>query len=70
MKVLLDKPPSISDNPPLQALANEMKMKYDKYWSESNTLISIGAVLDPRYKFPLHCTLGSLICCIVIQFSL
>ncbi|XP_058741471.1 zinc finger BED domain-containing protein RICESLEEPER 2-like [Vicia villosa] len=50
VKVLLDKPSSISNNPQLQALANEMKLKYDNYWSESNTLISIGAVLDPRYK--------------------
>ncbi|XP_058775682.1 zinc finger BED domain-containing protein RICESLEEPER 2-like [Vicia villosa] len=50
VKVLLDKPASISNNPQLQALANEMKVKYDKYWSESNTLISIGVVLDPRYK--------------------
>ncbi|XP_058776553.1 zinc finger BED domain-containing protein RICESLEEPER 2-like [Vicia villosa] len=49
VKVLLDKPTSISNNPQLQALANEMKVKYDKYWFESNTLISIGVVLDPRY---------------------
>ncbi|XP_058782670.1 zinc finger BED domain-containing protein RICESLEEPER 2-like [Vicia villosa] len=41
VKVLLDKPASISNNPHPQALANEMKVKYDKYWSESNTLISI-----------------------------
>ncbi|CAI8587948.1 unnamed protein product [Vicia faba] len=50
VKVLLDKPLSISNNPQLHALANEMKLEYDKYLSESNTLISIGAVLDPRYK--------------------
>ncbi|XP_058784542.1 uncharacterized protein LOC131659353 [Vicia villosa] len=50
VKVLLDNPSRISHNPQLQALASEMKLKYDKYWSESNTLISIGAVLDPRYK--------------------
>ncbi|XP_058757512.1 zinc finger BED domain-containing protein RICESLEEPER 2-like [Vicia villosa] len=49
VKVLLDNPSNISNNPQLQALANEMKLKYDKYWSESNTLISIGAVLDPSY---------------------
>ncbi|XP_058783355.1 zinc finger BED domain-containing protein DAYSLEEPER-like [Vicia villosa] len=47
VKVLLDKPSCTSSNPQLQAFANEMKLKYDKYWSESNTLISIGAVLDP-----------------------
>ncbi|XP_058725540.1 zinc finger BED domain-containing protein RICESLEEPER 2-like [Vicia villosa] len=50
VKVLLDNPSRISHNPQLQALASEMKLKYDKYWSESNTLISIGAVLDPRYE--------------------
>ncbi|XP_058758057.1 zinc finger BED domain-containing protein RICESLEEPER 1-like [Vicia villosa] len=50
VKVLLDKSSSISNNPQLQALANEMKLKCDKYWSEFNTLICIGAVLDPRYK--------------------
>ncbi|XP_058733902.1 zinc finger BED domain-containing protein RICESLEEPER 1-like [Vicia villosa] len=50
VKVLLDNPSRISHNPQLQALASEMKLKYDKYWSEFNTLISIGAVLDPRYK--------------------
>ncbi|XP_058776849.1 zinc finger BED domain-containing protein RICESLEEPER 2-like [Vicia villosa] len=47
VKVLLNNPSSISHNPQLQALASEVKLKYDKYWSESNTLISIGAVLDP-----------------------
>ncbi|XP_058734244.1 zinc finger BED domain-containing protein RICESLEEPER 2-like [Vicia villosa] len=50
VKVLLDNPYGISNNPQLQALANEMKLKYDKYWAESNTLISIAAILDPRYK--------------------
>ncbi|CAK8567215.1 unnamed protein product [Lathyrus sativus] len=50
VKVLLDKPSSISNNPQLQVLANEMKLKYDKYCSKSNRLISIGAVLNPRYK--------------------
>ncbi|XP_058736659.1 zinc finger BED domain-containing protein RICESLEEPER 2-like [Vicia villosa] len=50
VKVLLDNPSEISNNPQLQALANEMKLKYEKYWAESNTLISIAAILDPRYK--------------------
>ncbi|KAF7838952.1 zinc finger BED domain-containing protein RICESLEEPER 2-like [Senna tora] len=34
-------------------MANNMKIKYDKYWGKPenfNTLIVIGVVLDPRYK--------------------
>ena len=34
-------------------MALKMKKKFDKYWGSCNLLISIGAVLDPRYKMKL-----------------
>ncbi|GJU66983.1 zinc finger BED domain-containing protein RICESLEEPER 2-like protein [Tanacetum coccineum] len=34
-------------------MATEMKKKFDKYWGSCNLLISVGAVLDPRYKMKL-----------------
>ena len=49
VKILLDKNSENEDKPHLKELATEMKLKYDKYWSQSNLLISLGAVLDPRY---------------------
>ncbi|GAA0157908.1 hypothetical protein LIER_15065 [Lithospermum erythrorhizon] len=32
----------------LQTMAQEMKLKYDKYWSQCDILLSIGAFLYPR----------------------
>ncbi|KAL4364154.1 hypothetical protein GQ457_04G009370 [Hibiscus cannabinus] len=37
----------------MMAMAMKMKRKFDKYWGTCNLLISIGAVLDPRYKMKL-----------------
>ncbi|GJV96765.1 zinc finger BED domain-containing protein RICESLEEPER 2-like protein [Tanacetum coccineum] len=37
----------------MKDMATEMKKKFDKYWGSCNLLISIGAVLDPRYKMKL-----------------
>ncbi|GJU68262.1 zinc finger BED domain-containing protein RICESLEEPER 2-like protein [Tanacetum coccineum] len=37
----------------MKDMATEMKKKFDKYWGSYNLLISIGAVLDPRYKMKL-----------------
>ncbi|XP_026398782.1 zinc finger BED domain-containing protein RICESLEEPER 2-like [Papaver somniferum] len=34
----------------IREMAKEMRKKFDKYWSTSNLLMSIGMVLDPRYK--------------------
>lgn len=34
-------------------MVGRMKEKYDKYWGDNNLLISIGAILDPRYKMTL-----------------
>ena len=30
-----------------------MSDKFDKYWGESNMLMALAAVLDPRYKMKL-----------------
>ncbi|KAH7844114.1 hypothetical protein Vadar_024508 [Vaccinium darrowii] len=37
----------------LQTMALKMKVKFDKYWSECNLLMALGAALDPRYKMKL-----------------
>ncbi|KAK8632479.1 hypothetical protein V6N13_072870 [Hibiscus sabdariffa] len=37
----------------MMAMAMKMKRKFDKYWGTCNLLISIGVVLDPRYKMKL-----------------
>ncbi|XP_071924885.1 zinc finger BED domain-containing protein RICESLEEPER 2-like [Coffea arabica] len=34
----------------IRAMAGSMSAKFDKYWGESNVLLSLGAILDPRYK--------------------
>jgi hypothetical protein len=35
------------------SMATKMTNKFDKYWGESNLLMSIAVVLDPRYKMQL-----------------
>ncbi|KAI3692332.1 hypothetical protein L6452_32146 [Arctium lappa] len=37
----------------MRDMAAKMKKKFDKYWGTCNLLISIGVVLDPRYKMKL-----------------
>lgn len=34
----------------IQAMAKEMKPKFDKYWQEYSTVLLFAVVLDPRYK--------------------
>nr|XP_027062894.1 zinc finger BED domain-containing protein RICESLEEPER 1-like [Coffea arabica] len=34
----------------IRAMAGSMSTKFDKYWGKSNVLLSLGAILDPRYK--------------------
>lgn len=48
VKVLLDDSIASNEKPHLQIMATEMQKKYDKYWSQGNLLLSIGAFLDPR----------------------
>ncbi|KAK9057108.1 hypothetical protein SSX86_024475 [Deinandra increscens subsp. villosa] len=44
---------ALDEKDPMYAMACKMKEKFDKYWGSSNLLISIGAVMDPRYKMKL-----------------
>jgi hypothetical protein len=44
---------SESSDPLLNAIANRMKVKYDKYWEDVekiNPLLFVASLLDPRYK--------------------
>ncbi|KAA8542651.1 hypothetical protein F0562_023850 [Nyssa sinensis] len=49
IKVILNEK-SVDDNEFIRAMASMMKAKFDKYWSECNLLMTIAAILDPRYK--------------------
>ncbi|XP_043720772.1 zinc finger BED domain-containing protein RICESLEEPER 2-like [Telopea speciosissima] len=35
----------------MKKVAEDMKKKYDKYWSDNNLILAIAMVFDPRYKF-------------------
>ncbi|KAK4382173.1 hypothetical protein Sango_2898000 [Sesamum angolense] len=48
VKVLLDKK-ALENDIFIRDMVAKMKSKFDKYWGDSNLLISIAAVLDPRY---------------------
>ncbi|KAK1400358.1 hypothetical protein POM88_010221 [Heracleum sosnowskyi] len=37
----------------IREMARKMELKFDKYWGETNLVMSIGAVLDPRFKMIL-----------------
>lgn len=37
----------------MKGMLDKMKNKFDKYWSDCNLLLSIAAILDPRYKMKL-----------------
>jgi hypothetical protein len=42
-----------SSDPLLNAMANKMKLKYDKYWEDVekiNPLLFVASLLDPHYK--------------------
>ncbi|KAG8366467.1 hypothetical protein BUALT_Bualt17G0083000 [Buddleja alternifolia] len=49
VKVELDSKSQSSDYF-IHDMVDGMKRKFDKYWGESNLLMAIAAVLDPRYK--------------------
>ncbi|KAK1359827.1 hypothetical protein POM88_044301 [Heracleum sosnowskyi] len=38
-------------------MARKMELKFEKYWGETNLVMSIGAVMDPRFKLilPMFC---------------
>jgi 3-deoxy-D-arabino-heptulosonate 7-phosphate (DAHP) synthase len=37
----------------IRSMAHKMKIKSDKYWDKCNLLMSVTAILDPRYKMLL-----------------
>ncbi|KAK4413208.1 Zinc finger BED domain-containing protein RICESLEEPER 1 [Sesamum alatum] len=49
VKVLLDKK-TLENDMFIQDMVARMKVKFDKYWGETNLLMSITTVLDPRCK--------------------
>ncbi|KAL0392914.1 UNVERIFIED_CONTAM: Zinc finger BED domain-containing protein RICESLEEPER 2 [Sesamum radiatum] len=49
VKVLLDEK-SLDNDGFIRDMVERMKIKFDKYWGETNLLMSIAAVLDPRCK--------------------
>ncbi|KAL2237866.1 UNVERIFIED_CONTAM: Zinc finger BED domain-containing protein RICESLEEPER 1 [Sesamum indicum] len=49
VKVLLDKK-SLENDTFIQDMVARMKNKFDKHWGETNLLISIAAILDPKCK--------------------
>ncbi|XP_012828566.1 PREDICTED: zinc finger BED domain-containing protein RICESLEEPER 2-like [Erythranthe guttata] len=58
VKVMLDQKSSDTDSF-IQDMVKKMKIKFDKYWGESDLLMSVAAVLDPRctmtalqFRFP------------------
>ncbi|XP_058203499.1 zinc finger BED domain-containing protein RICESLEEPER 1-like [Rhododendron vialii] len=52
IKEILDKSIEDSDDC-VRLMAIRMKLKFDKYWGESNLLMGLGTILDPRYKMVL-----------------
>ncbi|XP_071924364.1 zinc finger BED domain-containing protein RICESLEEPER 2-like [Coffea arabica] len=50
-ELLNEKALDFSDH--IRFMAESMALKFDKYWGESNVLMSLGAILDPRYKMVL-----------------
>nr|XP_027122429.1 zinc finger BED domain-containing protein RICESLEEPER 2-like [Coffea arabica] len=44
---------SVNPSSHIRAMAASMASKFHKYWGESNILLSLGAILDPRYKMVL-----------------
>ncbi|KAL2241016.1 UNVERIFIED_CONTAM: Zinc finger BED domain-containing protein RICESLEEPER 1 [Sesamum indicum] len=49
VKVLLDKK-SLENDIFIQDIVARMKKKFDKYWGDTNLLMSIAVALDPRYE--------------------
>ncbi|KAG2667014.1 hypothetical protein I3760_15G092600 [Carya illinoinensis] len=52
MKDILGKK-SRDENEYMKSMVRKMSAKFDKYWGECNLLMSIAAVLDPRFKIVL-----------------
>ncbi|KAD2805579.1 hypothetical protein E3N88_38956 [Mikania micrantha] len=44
---------TLNEDDCMKDMVEVMKIKFDKYWGSCNLLISVGTVLDPRYKMKL-----------------
>ncbi|KAK3232192.1 hypothetical protein Dsin_004073 [Dipteronia sinensis] len=42
-----------SSNPKVVIMSSKMKMKFDVYWRNTNLVLAIATVLDPRFKFDI-----------------
>jgi hypothetical protein len=40
----------VDENDYIRSMAQKMKAKFDKYWSECNLLMVIVAILEPKFK--------------------
>ncbi|KAK1371553.1 hypothetical protein POM88_037645 [Heracleum sosnowskyi] len=56
VKQIIDKR-AIDPNLYIREMARKMELKFEKYWGETNLVMSIGAVIDPRFKLilPMFC---------------
>ncbi|KAK1400903.1 hypothetical protein POM88_000508 [Heracleum sosnowskyi] len=56
VKQIIDKR-AIDLNLHIRETARKMELKFEKYWGETNLVMSIGAVMDPRFKLilPMFC---------------
>ena len=52
VKKIIDKK-AIDPNLHIREMARKMELKFEKYWGETNLVMAIGAVMDPRFKMKL-----------------
>ena len=52
VKQIIDKK-AIDPNLHIREMARKMELKFEKYWGETNLVMAIGAVMDPRFKMKL-----------------
>lgn len=56
VKQIIDKR-ALDRNLHIREMARKMELKFEKYWGETNLVMSIGAIMDPRFKLilPMFC---------------
>nr|XP_017250805.1 PREDICTED: zinc finger BED domain-containing protein RICESLEEPER 2-like [Daucus carota subsp. sativus] len=52
VKQIIDKK-AVDHNLHIREMARKMELKFEKYWGETNLVMLIGAVMDPRFKMKL-----------------